>query len=326
VPAGFDILNNREAGKVEKIVATVQRIFGNPKAKSVAVQLDNGASLVVGQTVYVQQVGYFLLTNVNTVVRNTRVKLKFLEKNPSDNLSLQVGQSVVPAGARGSPGLKGEKGDSSIAILKKTSESFFILPDEINPSKRDSTELKLKIARVKRNGIIIGPTNILESNTVIKVSQECKKGKVLIGNCRWEIFKFDNLPSWCLAEDFPVGKRGCSDCISSVETNNVYFEGGSRNVATKITYSNSDQSNESYDLNDSSCSILETQELDSGDISKCGFFCFFQKLDSLYESETKFTCRFIPPTAFGFDLSSPFFAGTDLHDKIQSITIEVVCS
>jgi len=223
---------------------------------------------------------------------------------------------------------KGEKGDSNVTRMKKSLESFFILPDEAE-SKRDSSDLKLKLSRVKKDGRLIESTHLLQPSPqqVIKVSKECTDGtRVFMGNCRWDLLRFDSQPSWCFAEDFPVGKRGCTDCITSVETTSANYEGTEVKVATRITFSNADQSEDSYDLHERSCSILDTREMEPQDLTKCGFFCFFQKLDSLYESETKFTCRYIPPSAFGIGLNNPFFSSTDLQDKIQSITIEVVCS
>jgi len=166
-----------------------------------------------------------------------------------------------------------------------------------------------------------------EDSAFVKVSKQCPSGtKVLTGFCNWNVLKFVEKESWCFAEDFEVGKRGCSDCCTSVETKMVDFEGEKRKVVTDVTYFDENEIQSEFSLSETSCRVLETSELDKVEFNKCGFFCLFHQLEPLFESDIEFSCKYFPPSSLGIDQDLSFFSRLPLQDKLEIITIKLVCS
>jgi len=167
----------------------------------------------------------------------------------------------------------------------------------------------------------------LFSDQVQTVTQICPDGsKVVTGNCKWDLFSFTSTLSWCRALDYPVGASGCSNCITFVTTSQQFFNGDLTDVITSVVYNNGTQTDTLF-FNDQSCQILTITSLDTLQLKTCGFFCFFHQIDPIFDGDNSFTCRYIPASAFGVDLfngghSNSFY----LHDKIQIITNDIVCS
>jgi len=239
-------------------------------------------------------------------------------------------------GERGINGGKGERGingrdgkDGRDAISEKLEESFFLLPSQFSQQeKRTSSELNLNLFRVKEGGKLRKRSqNKHLSDDVLKVWKECPSGmKLFNGFCKWNLLQFMEKESWCLAEDFQVKKRGCSDCFTSIETKLIEFEGKKRQVVTSLTYSDRQKQEQPFELTERSCLLLDTSALQKLERKKCGFFCLFQKLDPIFESDTKFSCTYFPPASFGVDDSSPLFSSFNLSNKLNIISVEIVCS
>jgi len=240
-------------------------------------------------------------------------------------------RGISVEGATGSQGKKGEAGrDGKSYAIEKTYERFYVLPQELfMSSKRDMPTVTLDIYKVKEGGELRRASQNVpfSADQVIKVSKDCPHGKkVLTGFCKWDLLKFKQRESWCFAEDFNVAKRGCTQCVVSVETKTMFFEKANREVVSQLTFVDLEREEQVFELTERSCKILDSAALDVSELRQCGFFCFFQKLDPIYESNTKFSCSYIPPTVFGINLESSIFAGLNLKEKLEMITIELTCT
>jgi len=179
---------------------------------------------------------------------------------------------------------------------------------------------------VRERGQSSNRVEVSSSSNVFKVSKNCPPGKKLIaGSCKWDLLGFESRDSWCFADDFTVGHEGCRNCLVSFGSTSKRVDGDNKNVITSIVYRNANGEKVSATLDESSCSILDARDITETEQTQCGFFCFFQKLDSIYENDTRFTCKYVPPSAFGLPLGGNLFAGLDVSDKVEKITAEIVC-
>jgi len=236
-------------------------------------------------------------------------------------------------GEHGSSGAKGEKGETvkgdrgQNAMSVKLEESFYVVSSQQN-KKRNDEQLRFNFVRVKQGGKLRKLSQNRElSDDILKVSKDCPSGMQLFaGYCKWNLLKFIEKDIWCLVEDFKIGRRGCSDCFTSVETKMVELEGKKRKVVTQLIYSDSKNQERSYLLTERSCKLLDTYELEKFEFRKCGFFCLMQKLDPLFENDTTFSCTYFPPAFYGVDLGGAHHSSFDLSNKLEMISIELVCS
>jgi len=220
--------------------------------------------------------------------------------------------------------MAGKSGESGRAISERLSENIFILPSTLPSSDSES---HLSFYRVYFEGVLQSSSQNRNSKTpIVLVSKECSTGKkVFSGSCKWDLMKYTSTDTWCLADDFNLGQLGCTDCVTSLATVYRTLNGEPRRVVTKVSIVDNNGIETKFPLGETSCHTLKASPLEVAELNKCGFFCFFQKTDPLYENETKFTCRYVPPTTYGVDLASPLFAGVDL-DKLQVITVDLICS
>jgi len=246
-----------------------------------------------------------------------------LEKNGRDGNKGERGRDGTDG-----IGIKGERGRDAISV--KLEESFYLLPSQLSQQqkKRNGEELYLPIFRVKEGGKLRKLSQNRElSDDIVKVSKHCPSElKLLNGYCKWHILQFVVKKSWCFAEDFQVDNGTCSDCIISLETKIVDFEGAKRKVVTEITYSDQLKQQKSYPLSERSCKLLDTSALEKKDFRKCGFFCFYHNLEPIFENNSRFSCQYAPPSYYGMKMSSPTSSNFDLSNKLEMISIEIVCS
>ena len=71
-------------------------------------------------------------------------------------------------------------------------------------------------------------------------------------------------------------------------------------------------------MDDQSCLIVETLEMSTEMVSKCGSFCKFHKFEPSFENTKTFSCKYIPP--FGYIPSSK-----ELEHKVQILTAQARC-
>ena len=182
------------------------------------------------------------------------------------------------------------------------------------------------------NGEISSPLHnrvISSSTDDITVSKSCPPGKrVLIGTCKWDLLsQKQTRNTWCRARDFLASKR---EENVSFETKEEIIEGKTEQVVSSISFRNQEGKEEKAEMNSQSCTLIDTSLSSSSQLKECGFFCFFQKTEPLFESESVFSCKYIPPSSFGMDelfglLPSSKRLEKSFEEKIQMITLELVC-
>jgi len=309
--------------------------------------------IVFGVNVYVEGTGYYRVEKSRRSIQSGFiVRLVLVSKGKYDTDIIRVGLSVIPAGVRGRDGkdgvgVAGKDGrdgkDGKDAEIDKFDDNLFLVTSPEN-TKRGQDEISealslLGIARVyvkhqtlTRASTLVtsSPRKVRDVNSgqVFTISKSCPEGrKILTGNCRWDIFQATAQDAWCQAKDFKEGKKGCKNCISNVKSEAVSLEGKQTEVVTKMIIRNEDGSEKEFHMNSKSCTALQTSKIDMDGMRDCGYFCFFQKLDPLYETENTFSCRYIPPSVFGMNtISAPSsHGGSGLEDKVQIVTVEIPC-
>ena len=191
---------------------------------------------------------------------------------------------------------------------------------------------KLDLIYVSLDGKLSSPRHNrdISSDDIIDVTSNCPEGtKVVSGNCRWNIMRATPQKTWCRAEDFKVGKRGCSNCVSSVSSVEKDIGGRSEQVVSSLTYSTVEGREKEMEMTGDSCVLLDVESIGKEGMRECGFFCLFHQLDPFYDSETQFRCRYIPPSVFGMDQLLSLMPSdkkrNSSDDKVQVISLDLVC-
>jgi len=317
-------------GYSSQLISSIVKILSDPTRPEVEVELSSTDAIVYGLGVYVEGVGYYKIS-FSAVTNSPKViNLKFLTKNSYDNGTITVGTKVIVTGERGrkgtkgNAGIKGEKGekgslgktgptgatgaagptghtgptgpvgptgaDGKSVFSERKTKSIYLLPKVKN----------LHNAYVSIDEQLIEPwfNRHAETEDILKVTQTCSAGKLLFGTCKWSILKFEERQSYCFSDYVRLGEEKCINCVASYQSKKKDLDGESKDVLTELVYVKRDSSRSVISYDSTSCSILKTKKVDYLELKHCGFFCFFQRVESLYESDTSFTCLYSPPAFF----------------------------
>ena len=286
-----------------------------------------------------ERVGYYLVSSYNGYERGdfeTRegsraFHLTFIHRSSTDEGVLSVGLHLITSGPRGP---RGRPGKDASASIQRSEQSFALLHSSLSRSLKTGDRLPFdfseRIYLNLPNGEISSPLHNRElSSSSIVVSKSCPPGKrVLIGSCKWELLsKKETRNTWCRAEDFVTNKR--REQIS-LETREELIEGKTEQVVSSISFRNKEGEEEKLEMNSQSCLLIETNLASESQLKECGFFCFFQKTEPVFESESVFSCKYVPPSFFGMDelfglLPSSKRVEQSFEEKIQMIILELVC-
>jgi len=259
------------------------------------------------------------------------VILRFTHRGRGNTGIIVSGATIFPSGSRGPRGPRGR--DNFTPVVE---EETVVIVDKKETKRGDDSftsalnDLKLsnvyvqKLSR-KRDSVASIHQVIDASSTDIQfVTKKCPPGKkVLFGNCKWDVFRSTSNQNWCKSKDFLQGPKDCKNCISYVDS--APLEGEDYHVVTKMSVRDETGVEKAFDLNENSCTVLETSEIDSAGLRECGTTCLLHQIDPIYESEDTFSCRYIAPSVFGVSLPFADTVSSALQGKIQSITVEITC-
>ena len=221
VPAGA----TGPRGKSGKAISKILAFQGDPLSSEVDVVVDNPSSVVVGALVYVEGVGYYLVSSYNGYKRgdfevregSRAFHLTFVHRSSTDTRFLSAGLHLItsgPRGPRGRPGKDGKDGKDASASIQRSEQSFALFHSSLSHSLKRKDALPFdfpeRIYLNLPNGEISSPLRNREfSSSSVVVSESCPPGKrVLIGTCKWELLSKKQIRNtWCKAKDFIANKR-----------------------------------------------------------------------------------------------------------------------
>jgi len=248
-----------------------------------------------------------------------------------------------PQGEKGWRGEQGIKGDPFTFTSSIESYSYFVpsvsTKDGTHPdfSYHFTEDTDFDLHKFSNLYVKIGsnPVSSPHNNKNINelkvrsYTKTCSKNQILVdGSCNWNLFKFIKKPTWCREEDFLPGRKGCTNCVISIDkTKKRYFD-GKRDVTVvrRLTY-NRNGYVESIPLSGSSCKIVHLFELSDHEVAKCGFFCFFHDIETIRLNDNALTCRYIPPQIIALSLNNhlPVDATEAFGKYVSVVTVQISC-
>ena len=347
-------------GKTGKPIAVILDFRGDYTGREYQVLLDSSRSIVLGATVYVESLGYFLVSQYDNKRGEELVKrgedhgiftLRLIYSSLTDSGVMRKGLRLITSGARGPRGRQGAKGvRGPSATVQRKEQSYLLLHSSLSESiqeqNRRGEEKAYPLNATETlyvelpEGKLSSPLRnreISPSSGSLLFSQSCPPGtKLVSGACSWNLLKTkreEMRSTWCRASDFSSSYDLSSnkrDSEMSFQTVEEQFEGREEQVLSSISFKSERGEQEEVEMNSNSCQVLPTRSADDKDMKECGMFCLFQKTEPVYEGENRFSCKYMPPSLFGANelssiLPSMKRSEQSLEENVQMVTVELVC-